>query len=68
MTAVLAQIVAGGVDQVGRVLLAQPGGESAEVAEVSTSCPGRDLLLGEKGQEGSRHIIGGTQEGLRLLG
>ena len=57
-------VVAGGVDQVGAVLLSQPGGEATEVAKVEPGRPGGDLLLGQEGQERRDHIIGGTQEGL----
>jgi hypothetical protein len=67
-SAILAQVMAGGVDQVGTVLLAQPDGEAVEVAQVEPRRPGGDLLLGEEGQEGSHHIIGGTQEGLWPIG
>src|SRR5262249_38464983 len=67
-SAILAQVVAGRVDQVGTVLFAQPGGEATQVAKVEPSGPGRDLFLGQGRHEGPDRVIGGTQEGLRLLG
>lgn len=64
--AVLAQIMAGGVDRVGAVVLASPCCEAAEVTEVQTSGPGGDLFFSQKGQKGRHRLIGGTDEALRV--
>jgi hypothetical protein len=46
------------------VLLPEPGSKTAKVAEVKSSRPGRDLLVGKEGEKRRHHIIGGTNQGL----
>src|SRR5919206_337399 len=56
---VAAQVVAGGLEEAGRVPLGQPGGEAPQVPEVQ---PGRALtqacVLGQVDQEGPQRVIG----------
>jgi hypothetical protein len=61
--AVGAQVVAGGLEQVGLVLLAEPVTEAPEMRQVQAGRPGRNLLVGQGGQEHPERIIGRKRSG-----